>query len=102
MIALAKMTPERMNTIRDALLRIAISFLRRHCPQKPAQRETDVRYIAAKKFYAVNITRNDLSKNNGNFFFFSEQYKGMANISDVERYTVGNRKPLEQVELHYG
>jgi hypothetical protein len=49
-IALAKMTPERMNTIRDALLRIVIIFLIRNCPQKPAQRDTDVRYTAAKGF----------------------------------------------------
>lgn len=47
-IALAKMTPERMNTMIDALLRIVTTFLTRHCPQKPANTETLVRYKAAK------------------------------------------------------
>jgi hypothetical protein len=44
------MTPERMNTIRDALLRIVIIFLIRNCPQKPAQTDTNVRYTAARSF----------------------------------------------------
>lgn len=47
-IALAKMTPERMNTMIDALLRIVTTFLTRHCPQKPAKTDTLVRYKAAK------------------------------------------------------
>lgn len=48
MIALTKMTPERMNIISDALLRKVTSFLTKNCPQKPAKIDTDVRYIAAK------------------------------------------------------
>lgn len=46
--ALAKITPERMNTIIDALLRIVISFLIKNCPQNPAKIDTNVRYKAAK------------------------------------------------------
>lgn len=45
-IALAKMTPERMNTMIDALFRIETTLRTRNCPQKPAKIETLVRYIA--------------------------------------------------------
>lgn len=55
--ALAKMTPERMNTMSDALLRIVISFLTRHCPQNPAKTDTNERYKAAKEFYIRNCIR---------------------------------------------
>jgi len=47
--ALAKMTPERMNTMIEALLRITINFLTKYCPQKPAKTDTAVRYNAAKE-----------------------------------------------------
>lgn len=47
--ALAKMTPERMNTISEALLRMVTSFLTKNCPQKPAKTETDIMYRAEKK-----------------------------------------------------
>lgn len=47
-MALAKMTPERTNTMIDALLRNVTIFLTRNCPQKPAKIETLVRYKAAK------------------------------------------------------
>lgn len=47
-MALAKMTPERMNTMSEARLRIAIIFLTKNCPQKPAKTDTDVKYRAAK------------------------------------------------------
>lgn len=50
-MALAKITPERMNIIMDALLRIAINFRTTNCPQKPAKMDTDVRYTAAKHEY---------------------------------------------------
>ena len=46
--ALAKMTPERMNTMIEALLRIVINFLTKNCPQKPAKTDTVKRYNAAK------------------------------------------------------
>lgn len=45
--ALAKMTPESMNTMIDARFKIAISFLMKHCPQKPARIDTLMRYRAA-------------------------------------------------------
>lgn len=47
-IALAKMTPDRMNTMIDALLRNVTIFLTRNCPQNPAKIDTLVRYRAAK------------------------------------------------------
>lgn len=47
-MALAKMTPERMNTMREALPNNVISFLTKYCPQKPANIETDMRYSAAE------------------------------------------------------
>lgn len=47
--ALAKMTPERMKTMSEALLSIVISFLIKNCPQKPARTDTAMRYKAAKK-----------------------------------------------------
>jgi len=47
--ALAKMTPERMNTMIEALLRISINFLTKYCPQKPARTDTAVRYNATKE-----------------------------------------------------
>lgn len=47
MRALTKMTPERMKTMMDALLRIVISFLTKYCPQNPAKTDTPVRYKAA-------------------------------------------------------
>lgn len=46
-IALVKMTPERMNTMIEALLTIATSFLTRYCPQKPADIDTNIKYRAA-------------------------------------------------------
>jgi len=46
--ALAKMTPDRMNTMIDALPRNATNLLTKNCPQKPAKIETDVRYNAAR------------------------------------------------------
>ena len=46
--ALAKMTPDRMNTISEALLRIDISFLTKYCPQKPAKTDTPIKYKAEK------------------------------------------------------
>lgn len=49
MIALAKITPERTNTIIDALLRNVIIFLIINCPQNPAKIDTDVRYKAETK-----------------------------------------------------
>lgn len=51
--ALAKMTPERMNTMIDALPRHAINLLTKNCPQKPAKTDTEVRYNAAKKYNEV-------------------------------------------------
>lgn len=48
MRALAKMTPERMNTIKDAFPRIVMSFLTKYCPQNPAKTDTPVRYKAAR------------------------------------------------------
>ena len=54
--ALAKMTPDRMNTMSEALFRIVIIFLTRNCPQNPAMTDTNVRYKAAKQFYIVNVT----------------------------------------------
>lgn len=50
-IALAKMTLERMNTMIDALFRNVTTLRTRNCPQKPAKIETLVRYIAAKGIY---------------------------------------------------
>lgn len=47
--ALAKMTPERMNTMIDALPRNATILLTKNWPQKPAKIETEVRYNAANK-----------------------------------------------------
>lgn len=47
-MALAKITAERTNTMIDALLRNVTIFLTRNCPQKPAKIETLVRYNAAK------------------------------------------------------
>ena len=46
--ALAKMTPERMNTIIEALFRIDITFLTKYCPQKPAKTDTPIKYKAEK------------------------------------------------------
>jgi len=48
-MALAKMTPERTNTISEARLRMAIIFLTKNCPQNPAKTDTDVRYRAANE-----------------------------------------------------
>lgn len=45
--ALANMTAEMMNTMIDALLRTAMTFLTKNCPQKPAKMDTDMRYKAA-------------------------------------------------------
>lgn len=53
--ALARMTEERMNTIIDALPRTFTNFLTKHCPQKPAKTETDIRYSAAN----ISIHRLD-------------------------------------------
>lgn len=50
-IALAKITPERTNTIIDPLLRNVIIFLIINCPQNPAKIDTDVRYKAETKKY---------------------------------------------------
>lgn len=47
-MALAKITPERINTMSEALLRMVINFLTKNCPQNPARTDTDVRYKAAK------------------------------------------------------
>lgn len=44
--ALANITPERTNTISEALFKIAISFLIKYCPQKPASTDTAIRYKA--------------------------------------------------------
>lgn len=41
--ALANITPERMNTMIEALLRKATSFLIKNCPQKPARTDTAMR-----------------------------------------------------------
>ena len=49
MRAFAKMTPERMNTIIEALFRIDITFLTKYCPQKPAKTDTPIKYKAEKK-----------------------------------------------------
>lgn len=49
-MALAKMTPDRINTMSEALLRMVIIFLTKNCPQNPARTDTDVRYRAAKRF----------------------------------------------------
>lgn len=45
--ALANMTAERIKTMSDALFRIAMTFLTKNCPQKPAKMDTDMRYRAA-------------------------------------------------------
>lgn len=66
------MTPERMNTMSEALLRIVISFRIKYCPQKPAKIETPIRYRAAKDNYdmlgliiiPISIDNNRLIKNN--------------------------------------
>jgi len=47
--ALAKMTPERMNTMIEALPRILSNFLTNNCPTKPAKTDTVKRYNAAKQ-----------------------------------------------------
>jgi hypothetical protein len=47
--ALANITPERMNTMTDALPRNATNFLTKNCPQKPAKTDTVMRYNAANK-----------------------------------------------------
>lgn len=57
--ALAKMTPERMKIMREALLRNATSFLTKYCPQKPAISETDIRYKAAKKFISLGPRKSN-------------------------------------------
>lgn len=54
MRALAKMTPERMNTMSDALPRNATSFLTKNCPQKPAKIATVMRYNAANKYNEID------------------------------------------------
>lgn len=46
-IALAKMTADRMNIMGEALFKIVMSFLIKHCPQKPARIDTPIRYKAA-------------------------------------------------------
>ena len=48
-IALAHMTPDRIKTMMEALLRMVTNFLTKYCPQKPANTDTNVRYIAAKR-----------------------------------------------------
>jgi hypothetical protein len=45
------MTPERMNTMSEALPRILTSFLTKNCPQKPAKTDTPMRYTAATTNY---------------------------------------------------
>lgn len=47
------MTPERMNTMIDALPRHVINLLTKNCPQNPAKTDTEVRYNAAKKYNEV-------------------------------------------------
>lgn len=52
--ALAKITPERMNTIIEVLPRNVTILLTKNCPQKPAKIDTAVRYKAAKKYIEIN------------------------------------------------
>lgn len=56
------MTPERMNTMIEALRRKAMSFLMKYCPQKPAIIDTAMRYAAANilnhfRFYIIIFRR---------------------------------------------
>lgn len=57
--ALAKMTPERMNTMIEALPRILSNFLTNNCPTKPAKTDTVKRYIAAKE---IQTQQHDYDK----------------------------------------
>ena len=59
--ALAKMTAERMKTMREARFRNTTIFLTRYCPQKPARSETDIRYKAAK-FFSNHQTRSNYTR----------------------------------------
>lgn len=60
--ALAKMTPERMNTMSEALPRILMTFLTKYCPQNPAKTDTPVRYKAAKRVHTHTKEKQNVTK----------------------------------------
>lgn len=96
-IALAQMTPERMNTISEALFKIATILLTKYCPQKPANIDTDMRYSAVEVKRVINNRSRQASKSFRNI----NKVRRKQDKRQESGSTIRHRESLEQVKLHH-